>query len=65
MADFLLGEVLKDLPRRGARRVEVFPRRGKELDDLDIWNGPETMFIKAGFEVILDDPVRPILAVDL
>jgi ribosomal protein S18 acetylase RimI-like enzyme len=58
----LLLAILEDLPRRGATRVEVYPRRGSELDPLDLWNGPESLFREAGFEVALDDPVRPILA---
>ena len=65
LADFLLSAVLDDLPGRGARRVEAFPRRGKDMDDLDMWNGAEDMFLKAGFQVVLDDPQRPVLAKDL
>ena len=57
----LLSAILGDLPARGARRVEAFPRRGHDLDSCDLWNGPEALYLEAGFEVIQDDPIRPIL----
>lgn len=62
MATYLLGEVLADLELREVRRVEAFPKRGPDLDIYDLWNGPEEMFHKAGFQVVRDDPKRPILA---
>jgi len=61
----LLAEVLRDLCRRGVQRVEVFPRRGDSLGVDDLWTGPEPMFRSAGFDVIRDDPKRPVLAIDL
>lgn len=62
----LLDGVLDDLRARGGvRRVEAFPRRGAGLDAGELWNGPESMFRAAGFRVVRDDPVRPVLAVDL
>jgi GNAT superfamily N-acetyltransferase len=64
LASWMLGEILRDLPGRGARRVEAYPKRGvAEADDL--WNGPEEMFRRAGFTVSRDHPVRPVLALDL
>ena len=64
-ASFLLRELLGDLRSRGARRVEAFPKRGAELDATDLWNGPEAMFRREGFEVVREDPVRPVLALEL
>ncbi|MCI0399279.1 MAG: GNAT family N-acetyltransferase [Chloroflexi bacterium] len=61
LAARLLAEVLADLQRRGVHRVEAFPKRGPELDALELWNGPEEMFRAAGFEVAQDDPRRPVL----
>ena len=46
-------------------RVEAFPRRGEALDHLELWNGPEDMFLHQGFEVVKDDPVRPVLRREL
>jgi ribosomal protein S18 acetylase RimI-like enzyme len=60
-AGTLLGAVLEDLPARGVRRVEAFPRRGPNLDPLDLWNGPEELFRSVGFKVFREDPIRPIL----
>jgi GNAT superfamily N-acetyltransferase len=60
----LLAAVLADLPARGARRVEAFPKRGVE-GPAELWNGPEALFLDAGFRVLVDDPRRPVLALDL
>ncbi len=65
VATTMLAAVLADLPRRGARRVEAFPKRGEGLDPGDLWNGPKAMLRRAGFTVARDDPVRPVLAKDL
>lgn len=65
LAPRLLAEVLERLRGRGVRRVEAFPKRGADPDALDLWNGPEAMFRAAGFEVVRDDPVRPVLALRL
>jgi hypothetical protein len=56
------------LPRRGAARLDAFPRRGADLaglDVLDLWNGPEAMFLATGFEVARDNPARPVLRLAL
>jgi GNAT superfamily N-acetyltransferase len=63
-AGYMLGEVLKDLHHRGVHWVEAFPKRGSNLDEHDLWNGPEEMYIRAGFEVIHNDPYRPILRIE-
>lgn len=68
LAGQLLARVIDDVRQRGARRLEAFPRRspdGSLLDTLDLWNGPEAMFRAAGFEVTRDDPIRPVLALNL
>jgi GNAT superfamily N-acetyltransferase len=62
LAARLLQEVLEDLHRQNVRSVEAFPRRGDKLDEDDLWNGPEAMFLNAGFIVVRQDPTRPILA---
>jgi ribosomal protein S18 acetylase RimI-like enzyme len=65
LATTLLREVLRDLRARGVRRVEAFPKRGEALDVDDLWNGPEAMFRAAGFTVMQDDPVRPVLRLEM
>ena len=61
----LLRGILKDLPARGARRVEAYPRRGPELGPRELWNGPESLFLEAGFQESKDDSVHPILQLEL
>ena len=65
LAGTLLQGVLADLRARGVARVEAFPKRGPDLDALDLWNGPEGLFLDAGFRVVQEDPVRPVLGLDL
>jgi GNAT superfamily N-acetyltransferase len=65
VASAMLHGVLEDLQRRGVRRVEAFPKRGEGLDAGDLWNGPEAMFLQAGFRVARDDPRRPVLVKQL
>jgi GNAT superfamily N-acetyltransferase len=65
MSSYMLDAVVEDLRDSGVRRIEAFPRRGAELDEAELWNGPEDLFLEAGFEVVLDDPVRPVLALNL
>ena len=61
----LLAEILNDLPGRGARRVEAYPKRVAGGDDGDFWNGPEALLRANGFVTLKDDPVRPVLVRDL
>jgi len=56
----LLRGVLDDLPARGAERVEAYPKRGESLDELDLWNGPEELYRRAGFEVVVDGEPRAL-----
>ena len=65
LARALLAGVLDDLPKRGATRVEAFPKRGVDLDALDLWNGPESMYLLAGFRVLREHSDRPVLAMEL
>lgn len=65
LASRLLAEVLADLRRRGARRVEAFPKRAAEFDPLEMWTGPESLYRKAGFCPIEDRPRGPVMVLDL
>lgn len=60
LAHELLEQVLEHLAQRGVTRVQAFPRRGHELPADDVWTGPEALFKKADFNVVRDDPARPI-----
>jgi GNAT superfamily N-acetyltransferase len=65
LAKKLLAGVLDDLAKRGVTRVEAYPKRGPGLDAQDLWNGPESIYLRAGFSVVRDDPHRPVLALEL
>jgi GNAT superfamily N-acetyltransferase len=62
IARSLLRFVLDDLPARGARRVEAYPKRVAGADAGELWNGPEALLRDFGFTVLKEDPVRPVLA---
>jgi predicted GNAT family acetyltransferase len=65
MAYTLLEGILKDVKTRGAKKVLAFPKVGQGLDDLALWNGPLSMYIRAGFIVSQDDNQRPVLVMNL
>jgi len=60
LAVHLLEGVLQDLKARGISRVQVFPRRGQDLPDEEVWTGPEALYSRAGFVLERDDPQKPI-----
>lgn len=64
LAARLLREVLADLPGRGARRVEAFPKRTTETDPMELWTGPEELFRRAGFRVVREGARGAILAIE-
>ena len=61
----LLQALIEDLPRRGARQVEAYPKRVSNAEAGDLWNGPEALFRAFGFETLKDDPLRPVLIREL
>ncbi len=65
LAGKLLAGVLDDLAARGVARVEAYPKRGAGLDAQDLWNGPESMYVQAGFSVVREDAHRPVLGLEL
>lgn len=65
VARTMLREILIDLRNRGIRRIEAFPKRGEELSPREMWMGPESLFLEAGFRPELENALRPILVLDL
>ncbi|MEQ8762598.1 MAG: GNAT family N-acetyltransferase [Planctomycetota bacterium] len=61
----LLEAAIEKAKSASATRLQAFPRRGEGLDAGEVWNGPEAMFAAARFRVYRDDPVRPVLQLDL
>jgi GNAT superfamily N-acetyltransferase len=46
---------------RGARAIEGYPRRSPEpLHDEEVWQGPEAMFVEAGWAVVHDVAPYPV-----
>jgi GNAT superfamily N-acetyltransferase len=60
-----LALVLADLRTRGVPYVQAFPRRGVGLPSEDVWRGPEGLYLRAGFELVRDDPRLPLYALRL
>ncbi len=65
LAGHLLGAVLADLGRRGARRVEAFPKCTASQDPGELWTGPRELFLRAGFRDAREDSQRPVLSLEL
>lgn len=55
-----LAQIVGDLRLRGARSVDAYPKRGAH-DAGELWNGPESTYLRLGFAVVRDDPKRPVL----
>lgn len=65
LATHLLQGVVADLLARGVRRIEGFPiRPGADTPPGERWTGTVAMFAVAGFAVVVDDPERPVMAID-
>lgn len=57
----LLEAVIAELRERGVPHLQAFPKRGADLDAGELWTGPEALYREAGFQVVRDDPLRPVL----
>lgn len=60
IAQQMLAMILDDLRNKGIQTVEAYPKRGEHLDALDMWNGPEKMFVSAGFEFVKEVAQRAV-----
>jgi len=49
----------------GARAVEAFPRRADLAGPAELWTGPITIFLDAGFKIINDFQPYPVLRYDV
>lgn len=65
LAGKVLEMVLADLRKNGIKSVEAFPKRGSDLDALDLWNGPEAMYLSAGFAFVKEVAQRAVLRMGL
>jgi GNAT superfamily N-acetyltransferase len=47
--------------RWGGRAIEAYPRRSAEpLHPEEAWQGPESVFVRAGYELVHDQPAYPV-----
>jgi GNAT superfamily N-acetyltransferase len=49
----------------GARAIEAFPRRAELAGPAELWTGPITIFLQAGFKIINDFQPYPVLRYDV
>lgn len=45
----------------GARAIEAFPRRSEQAGAAELWTGPVTVFLDAGFKIVNDFAPYPVL----
>lgn len=45
----------------GIRAIEAFPRRTERMEPAELWTGPPSIFLSAGFEVVSDFAPYPVL----
>lgn len=64
-ASHLLNTIINELRVRGVKRVLAFPKKTADLDAADLWNGPYSMFVEAGFSVLKEARTRTVLVNDL
>jgi GNAT superfamily N-acetyltransferase len=57
----LLDHGIRHARERGARAIEAFPRRSDALRPDELWTGPASTFLAAGFEIIHDFAPYPVL----
>jgi ribosomal protein S18 acetylase RimI-like enzyme len=50
---------------RGARCIEAFPRRAELAGPAELWTGPFSVFVRAGFSIISDFGPYPVLRYDV
>jgi GNAT superfamily N-acetyltransferase len=49
----------------GARAIEAFPRRSEQAGPAELWTGPLSIFLDAGFQIINDFRPYPVLRYDV
>jgi len=61
---FLL-KILDDLKNCKVKRVEAYPKASDISDAGDLWTGPIETYLANGFEIIREDPLKPVLSIRL
>jgi len=61
----LFSDVLDDLRARGVPAVEGYPLHGTGHEDTDVWSGPESLYLDAGFTERGRGPRRVVYRLEL
>jgi GNAT superfamily N-acetyltransferase len=65
LARRFLAAVLEDLRAKGVPAVEGYPLHGTGHEADDVWTGPESLFVEAGFTERSRGPNRAVYRLDL
>ena len=65
VARALISASVEHARSRGARAIEAFPRGQADVSAAELWTGPLSAFIAAGFRVVNDFRPYPVLRHDL
>ena len=57
----ILALIIEDLRSIGVKRLQAYPKAAQDLPKMEIWTGPLSLYMKAGFKVIKADERRPAL----
>lgn len=62
IARSMLEEVLRQLQGSGAKRVEAYPRNTGNHPPEELWNGPLSLYLSLGFEIVQQGEPRVVVA---
>ena len=61
VARALLKKAVELAESLGARAIEAFPRRSEQAGAAELWTGPPSIFLEAGFKIMSDFQPYPVL----
>jgi GNAT superfamily N-acetyltransferase len=61
----ILALIIEDLRSSGVKRLQAYPKTDPGLQKEDIWTGPLSLYLKAGFKVVKADEKHPVLELNL
>ena len=65
IARALLAGAVSLAKANGGRALEAFPRRSDQAGPAELWTGPASIFIDAGFQIVNDFMPYPVLRLNL
>ncbi len=65
LAHKILALIIEDLTSRGAKRMQAYPKADPNLLKMDNWTGPLSLYLNAGFKVVMADEKQPVLELNL